>query len=66
MSKQHLYSIKLKGEGSITQQDERELEEYTVYLKSGEATVLNGEIKVNPDDLIDVHEIPNPDMQNVG
>jgi hypothetical protein len=64
MNSQHLYSVKLKNEGEVTQYDERNLEEYTKHLESGEATLLNGELQVKPDDIIEIKELPDPDMRS--
>jgi hypothetical protein len=66
MSNQHLYRVKLKNEEALNHYDDRDLDEYTKYLKSGDATLLNGALQVNPDDLIEVKELPNIDTQHVG
>lgn len=66
METKHLYSVLLKNEGGITTEDHRDLDEFTAFLKSGEATLINGELNVNPDDLISVKEIPNVNSRHVG
>lgn len=65
MDAKHLYSVELRNEGGIHAEDDRNLDDFTDYLKSGEATLLNGQLEVDPEDLISVKEIPNINTQPI-
>jgi hypothetical protein len=65
MQNLHLYAIELKGEGVVNQYDERNIDDYKKYLESGSATILNDTIKVDPDNILSIKELPNINLQHV-